>query len=304
METMSSVTVALDQLVREAAWLRRLAGSLVADGAAADDLVQDTMLVAAEHAPSDGRPIGPWLARVLRNLVRMQARSAGRRAGRERAAHEATAAPPTPEALVSQLELQQRLAGLVLELSPSLRDVVLLHYFEGLASSAIGARLGLSDGTVRWRLKQALDELRDRLEARQPNRAWVPALAGFAGLAQRPAAPPIARAGRAGVAAQAGGVLVVVGALALVLVATPSRSDQAPAGARRAQTSEGRGELVATAVARAPDQAAPAVAASLAELDAIEDASRWSGSRGACSTRRATGSRTRRSRPSGGEARR
>ncbi|MBC7974024.1 MAG: carboxypeptidase regulatory-like domain-containing protein, partial [Myxococcales bacterium] len=33
----------------------------------------------------------------------------------------------------------------------------------------------------RWRLKQAVDELRDRLDHREPNRAWLPALAAFAG---------------------------------------------------------------------------------------------------------------------------
>jgi RNA polymerase sigma-70 factor (ECF subfamily) len=180
----TSVSATLDHLVAETGWLRRLAGSLVKDQAAAEDLVHDTVLIAAEQAPRDGRPLRPWLARVLHNRVRMRGRSAARRSRRERAVAELAVAPATPDEIVDRLELQRMLAGLVLELALPLRDVVLLHYFEGLSSAAIGNRLGIADGTVRWRLKQAIDELRDRLEQRAPNRAWLAPLTGFAGMAR------------------------------------------------------------------------------------------------------------------------
>jgi DNA-directed RNA polymerase specialized sigma24 family protein len=54
--TMSLGSITLDQLVGETVWLRRLAGSLVADQA--DDVVHDTLLVASERAPAD-RPLRP-----------------------------------------------------------------------------------------------------------------------------------------------------------------------------------------------------------------------------------------------------
>jgi RNA polymerase sigma-70 factor (ECF subfamily) len=173
------VSTTLDELAAESGWLRRLARSLVKDPAAADDLVQDAYVLAAEQPPGGDRPLRPWLVRVLVNLTRTRRRSAARRSAREHAVAALAGAPATPAELVGRVELHRLLAGLVLELSPAARDVVLLHYFEGLSLVAIGSRLGVAAGTVRWRLKQALGELRDRLDHREPNRAWIPALAAF-----------------------------------------------------------------------------------------------------------------------------
>jgi RNA polymerase sigma factor (sigma-70 family) len=177
---MVSASATLEQLVAESGWLRRLAVALVKDEAAADDLVQDTYSIAATQAPTDGRPLRPWLARVLWNRVRMASRSARRRRAREEAFGELAASPARPDEIVDRIEVQRMLAGFVLELAEPQRDVLLLHYFEGLTSNQIGQRLGISAGTVRWRLKQAIDELRDRLEQRSQNRAWVAPLAAFA----------------------------------------------------------------------------------------------------------------------------
>lgn len=177
---MVNATATLEQLVADVHWLHRLAVALVRDEATADDVVQDTYAIAATQAPTDGRPLRPWIVRVLSNRARTATRSARRRRGREQAFGELAAAPARPDEIVDRIELQRTLAGFVLALAAPQRDVVLLHYFEGLTSKEIGARLGISAGTVRWRLKEAIDELRARLEERSPNRAWVPALAAFA----------------------------------------------------------------------------------------------------------------------------
>ena len=116
---MTNVSATLEQLVAETGWLRRLAVSLVKDGATADDLVHDTVLIAAERAPSDGRPLQPWLARVLLNQVRMLSRSSVRRSRRERAVAELAAPPVTPDAIVDRIELSRMLAGFVLGARPS-----------------------------------------------------------------------------------------------------------------------------------------------------------------------------------------
>jgi len=169
-----------EQLVADSSWLHRLALALVKDEATADDLVQDTYSIAATQAPTDGRPLRPWLARVLSNRVRTSRRSARRRREREQVFAELAASPARPDEIVARIELQRTLAGLVLDLAAPQRDVVLLHYFEGLTSKEIGVRLGVSAGTVRWRLKQAIVELRERLEQHSPNRAWLPPVAAFA----------------------------------------------------------------------------------------------------------------------------
>jgi hypothetical protein len=80
-----------------------------------------------------------------------------------------------------------------------------LHFIEGFSSADIARRLGIPDGTVRRRLKVALDQLRDRLQKRsdQPARGWLAALVPLArahGPALTPASTGIAVAKKIGVA--------------------------------------------------------------------------------------------------------
>lgn len=156
--------VQLDQLTAEMGWIRRLAMALVKDASAADDVAQEAYLAAAGHVPDD-RPLRPWLSRVVLNVVRMRSRSTKRRETRELAA-EAPDTVPTAAELIDRVELQRRVAGDVLSLAEPYRSTVLLHFFEGLSSADIARRLGIPDGTVRRRLKVALDELRARLAER------------------------------------------------------------------------------------------------------------------------------------------
>jgi RNA polymerase sigma factor (sigma-70 family) len=207
--------VTLEELAAESAWLRALAIALVRDRASADDLAQDAYLVARDRAPT-GRTRRRWLARVTLNLARMRHRAATRAAARDAAAAELAPPAASPDELVARVELHRLLASLVLELAQPLRDVLLLHYVEGLSSAQIGNRLGLASGTVRWRLKQAVDELRDRLDEKRPNRAWVPALLAVGRQPARQA--PIVLALVAVVAAI---VVVVLRWHALVPAATP-----------------------------------------------------------------------------------
>ncbi|HEY4242579.1 MAG TPA: sigma-70 family RNA polymerase sigma factor [Kofleriaceae bacterium] len=173
----------LEKLMSELSWLERLARALVRDESDARDLVQDTWLVAAEHAPTDGRPLKPWLSRVALNLVRMRSRASTRRLARE-AAVEPSAESPTPDELVSRVRAQRLVADEVLALAEPYRTTILLHFFEDLSSAEIARRTGTPEGTVRRRLKTALDELRARLHAdeRKTGRAVVTVLAGRAAL--------------------------------------------------------------------------------------------------------------------------
>src|SRR5262245_139056 len=97
-------------LLEHAAWLRRLARSLV-DG---EDLVQDTWLAALRRPPATDRPMRPWLRRVFGNAARFRWRSEVNRSARERAAAELDdRAVPGGDELLERHETQRLLARLV-----------------------------------------------------------------------------------------------------------------------------------------------------------------------------------------------
>ena len=169
----------VDELMAEMGWVRRLARGLLRDADAADDVAQEAWLVANEHPPGD-RPLRPWLHRVVLNLVRMRSRGDVRRITRELASE--SNAMPTSAELLERVETQRMLADEVIALREPYRSTIVLHYVEGLSSAEIARRLDLAPATVRQRLKHALDELRDRIRAREdgPKRGWLAALVPFA----------------------------------------------------------------------------------------------------------------------------
>jgi RNA polymerase sigma factor (sigma-70 family) len=163
-------------LLAHAAWLRRLARSLVGDGAAADDLVQETWVAALRRPPDASRPLRPWLRRVLENAARFRWRGETNRATRE--AHVAALADdatPSSDELLARHEAQQLLARLVGELGEPYRSTILLRYAEGLEPTEIAHRQGIPAGTVRWRLTEGLARLRAQLDDTHSGdrRAWM-----------------------------------------------------------------------------------------------------------------------------------
>ncbi|HEU4412383.1 MAG TPA: sigma-70 family RNA polymerase sigma factor [Polyangiaceae bacterium] len=174
-----------DELLAQAAWLRRLASALVGGASDADDLVQETWLAALRRPPRVDAPDGPepplrrWLAEVLRNAARMRVRGATRRVVRdERYAAEGEGEAPSPEALLERLGTQRLLAELVAGLSEPYRSTLLLHYYEGLSCAEIARLQRAPAGTVRWRLKTGLERLREGLdrESGGERRLWCAAL--------------------------------------------------------------------------------------------------------------------------------
>ena len=158
---------------------------------------------------------------MLRNFLRARWQTDRRRRRREQAQVDLS---PEGEAAVDavyeRVEMQRLVAELVMSLDEPIRTVLLLRYFEGHDSTRIGEILGLPPGTVRWRLKQALDHLRAEMDGRfgGDRRAWVlvlapGALAGLPDPAATLAAPTAATA--ATIAAPLKGALLAAG-LALV----------------------------------------------------------------------------------------
>jgi RNA polymerase sigma factor (sigma-70 family) len=174
--------VTVETVRAEAAWLRRLAAALTGGEASADDVVQETWLAGVARPPGAPGPVGGWLRAVLRNAVRKTARGDSRRRARERAASVGTecAVPPVEE-LAVRLEAQQLLAQMVMRLEEPYRTTVLLRYYEGLPPIEIARRHVVPPGTVRWRLKHALDDLRGQLDhADERRRPWRALLAPLA----------------------------------------------------------------------------------------------------------------------------
>jgi RNA polymerase sigma factor (sigma-70 family) len=186
--------IGIEALLGERDWLRRLARHLVGgDAAAADDLAQEVWLAAHQRGPDPDRPPRPWLRAVLANLGRARRRNDGRRLRREQQWQTTAAAPPEVPAIdevYQRLELQRLVAEQVMALEEPLRAVIVLRYFEDLDSVQIARLTGAPEGTVRWRLKVALDRLRAALDARHGGRrkGWVAVLAPAAAASTAP--PP------------------------------------------------------------------------------------------------------------------
>ena len=153
----------LEQLLRHESFLKALALKLLRDRARADDVVQETWLVALRSAKSPSEVRRGWLAGIVRNLVRRARRDDERRARREFVAAREDHTKATDE-LCNDEAVRRRIAQLVLALPDHYRDVVLLRFYDGLTPRSIAERLGMTDSTVRTRLQRGLQRLRLRLE--------------------------------------------------------------------------------------------------------------------------------------------
>lgn len=163
-----------EALLEHAAWVRRLARGLVADGHGADELEQETWLAALTHAPDAGAVRG-WLARVAANLAHRSRRAKARSAEREERAARSEAQPPAAE-LVERADLTRVLVAHVVALEEPYRSTLLLRYFEELSPSAIARREGIPLRTVNTRLARGLAQLRERLDRSRDRESWLPAV--------------------------------------------------------------------------------------------------------------------------------
>lgn len=166
-------------LLEQVPRLRRLAQALVADAAAADDLMQDAWVAWLKSGrPAEGST--GWFAGTLRNLARQRGRGKARRVARER-----TAARPEadqdPTELVDRAQLHGALVQAVTELREPYRSTLLLRYLEERPPRAIAKLQGVSVNTVNTRLVRGLADLRTQLDGSRGGReGWMSALAAWA----------------------------------------------------------------------------------------------------------------------------
>jgi RNA polymerase sigma-70 factor (ECF subfamily) len=215
-----------DALLREAAWVRRLSGRLVRDGSA-EDVAQDAWLQALKQRPSTATSLRGWLAEVMRRLAHTRTRADARRQTRERDEIVEGEVPPA-DRLLEKAELLRRIVVLVGELEEPYRSTLLLRYFENQSAAEIARQAGIPAGTVRWRIKEALDQLRARLsndvDDARIRRAFAPiAGAGFM-------APVLKLGFAAAAAAMIVGGAVVIGSArphhAVVVAEPPPRKSE------------------------------------------------------------------------------
>lgn len=161
----------------------------------ASDVVQETFMQAASQLPQDllerPLPFYPWLRQLawqrLQRLHHRHVTAQRRSVTREQAAsmmlsdssivplaqriHRGATAlsSPTPSAIASSVELQQRVRTALQELSEGDREILVLRFLEQLSPTEIAAVLDIAAGTVRVRQLRALQRLQTRLSVSDQN---------------------------------------------------------------------------------------------------------------------------------------
>ena len=143
--------------------IKRICCVYLRDLSAAEDAAQETFIKAYDHIePLLGGEImneRAWLSRIAINTCKDMLRSSWmRHIDRQRAIEELPlAAPPQHQ---ENLELTEA----ILKLPPKLKDIVLLHYYQGLSLRTCAQILGISAPTASRYLAQAMKRLRLDLE--------------------------------------------------------------------------------------------------------------------------------------------
>ncbi len=121
MNDASKVTPEL--LLDNLGWLRALAHSLVRDSERAEDLVQETLVVALESPPNRPKAVRAWLRTVARNRLHRGHRGRVRRLEREQTVAREKVAEPSVEESVERAELQRKLVDSVFQLQEPYRKL-------------------------------------------------------------------------------------------------------------------------------------------------------------------------------------
>ncbi|MFH0945349.1 MAG: sigma-70 family RNA polymerase sigma factor [Planctomycetota bacterium] len=217
-------------LLTHSGFLRRLARGIVADAAAADDVVQEAWLAALLRPPSDGTRVGAWLAAVTRNLALRSVRADRRRVQRELAGAVRESLPAS-DLLAERRELTQAIVDCLFSLDEPYRSTILQRFYEDLKPTEIARMSGLSVETVRTRLNRGLQKLRAKLEKRTglDRRDLCGGLIGLF----RPS--PVANSMLLGGLVMSGGVKLACLAAVVALLSVPvfliDRAEQEPATA-------------------------------------------------------------------------
>ncbi|MEZ5980312.1 MAG: sigma-70 family RNA polymerase sigma factor [Planctomycetota bacterium] len=148
-----------------------IAAHFTRDAAEAEDLVQTAFLQAIRDAGRwDGtRPVGVWLASILRHRAIDHRRARERRGATvgDVRLEELAGGEMEPADLLAEQEVFERLEAAVAGLPKPYREVLALKLIHGLEPLAIAHTLGRPAATVRTQLARGLERLRDALPERE-----------------------------------------------------------------------------------------------------------------------------------------
>lgn len=144
---------------------------ILGDRGEAEDVLQEVFVRVWDRADSYSSALGApsaWLVRVARNRAIDRLRSRQVRSG---LAGAMDAAPPAadgspssdPEGQASQAELQRTVRAALADLPEEQRVLIDAAYFDGFTQSELAERYGLPLGTVKTRIRTAMQTLRRRL---------------------------------------------------------------------------------------------------------------------------------------------
>ncbi|EDX26526.1 RNA polymerase [Streptomyces sp. Mg1] len=134
---------------------------LTGDRAAAEDVVQETLIRAWRHSEAlvNGKgSVRGWLLTVARNIITDRYRA---KAARPAEVSGSAAAPPVEADHADAVVNTMAVLGALEQLSPEHRDVLTELYYRQLSVSEVADRLGIPAGTVKSRSHYALKALRE-----------------------------------------------------------------------------------------------------------------------------------------------
>ena len=149
-----------------------LAQQVIGDTAAAEEITQDVFLLVWEKAGTyraEKARVVTWIARIARNRAIDVLRQHRSRETRSRGAWEElkkdaeTPAPDPGERLETQ-RLHAQVREAVSSLPPEQKAALTLAYFQGLTHQEIASQLGEPLGTIKTRIRAAMQKLRVMLE--------------------------------------------------------------------------------------------------------------------------------------------
>ncbi len=149
-----------------------LAQQVVGDAAAAEEITQDVFLLVWEKADTyrvEKARVATWIARIARNraidVLRQQRSRDSRAKGAWEELKKAAEAPaPDPGERMETERLHARVREAVASLPAEQKAALTLAYFQGLTHQEIAAQLGEPLGTIKTRIRAAMQKLRGLLE--------------------------------------------------------------------------------------------------------------------------------------------
>lgn len=160
----------------------RAAYLLVQDRALAEDIVQDSFLLAygASQQFRSGAPFAPWFYRIVLNVARQHQRAARRRHevslnqafARDMASNDSNVVlemtTDEPSAHAERAEERDALLHALGMVPLKQREALVLRYYAGYRDKELAAILICPPGTVRWRLHAGLKALERVIQASYP----------------------------------------------------------------------------------------------------------------------------------------